>query len=129
MEGKKLLLIITGIFFLGLGAVGLIVPIWPTTPFVLAAVGFLGCHPALQEKVLQIPFVREYANGYYNKKGLSTKTVIVSLVFLWGMLTVSAIVMQSIWLSALLAVIGVCVTIHILWVSKDRSKQKKRKDE
>ena len=122
---KNILLTTAGIIFLGLGAIGLFLPVWPTTPFVLAAVGFLGCNPTLQEKVLQVPFVREYANSYYHKKGLSGKTVGLSLVFLWTMLLLSALTIKKLWLTCLLAVIGISVTIHIVWVSRDRSILKK----
>ena len=86
MNIRTILLTGAGLLLLALGAIGVFLPVLPTTPFVLAGVGCLSGTPKLRAKVLQISFFREYFENYQNRNGLSTKIVIKSLVYLWGML-------------------------------------------
>lgn len=122
MKIKQTLLSISAIMLLTLGAIGIFLPIWPTTPFVLAAAGCLAGNPKLKAHVIKIPFFREYFKNQMDGTGLSIRTVIISLVFLWGMLMISAIYIQMVWGVLLLAVVGIAVTVHILWISKPRQK-------
>lgn len=120
MNLKSLLFVMLGVLFLLLGAIGAFIPVWPTTPFVLAAVGFLSAAPKLRAKVLAIPFFKAYYQSYYHKKGLPPKTWVFSLVFLWVMLGLSIYLVNILWLKGLLGAIGLGVTLHILWLSRDR---------
>lgn len=117
---KNILLTGSGIVFLLLAAIGLFIPIWPTTPFVLLAAGCLSTAPRLQQKVLKIPFFKEHIENYQTRQGLSKKTFITSLVFLWGMLILSMILKKQLWFTLLLSAVGIGVTIHIVWISKRR---------
>ncbi len=122
---RTILLTAAGFLLLSLGVVGVFVPILPTTPFVLAGVGCLSGTPKLREKILKINFFNEYYEGYHNGDGLSKKTVIKSLVFLWGMLIISMIAMGKLWAFLMLSVIGGCVTMHILYIAKPKEAKKK----
>ncbi len=120
MKFKSAILTALGWLMLGCGAVGLVLPVWPTTPFVLLAAACFAHNPKLKARVMQIPFFREYLRNYQDRKGLPRKTVIRSLVFLWGMLILSAVLARSPWLAAGLALVGTAVTWHILWVARPR---------
>jgi len=109
-----------GLIFLLLGFIGIFLPILPTTPFVLAGVGCLSGTPKLRAQVLKIPIFREYFENYKSGDGLSRKTVISSLTYLWSMLVISMILVSKLWIILLETVIGACVTLHILHVSKPR---------
>ena len=123
---KNIFLTVIGLFFLSLGFIGLFLPVWPTTPFVLVSVGCLGANPKIQNKVLKIPYVRQYVNSYYHQKGLPTKTMVITLSFLWGMLILSMVTVKKEWLTLLLIAIGLGVTLHIFWIGKVREKRKNR---
>lgn len=125
MNIRTILLTGAGLLLLALGAIGVFLPVLPTTPFVLAGVGCLSGTPKLRAKVLQISFFREYFENYQNRNGLSTRIVIKSLVYLWGMLLISMVLSGKIWVICLLPVIGICVTWHILYMAKPRKKEKK----
>lgn len=121
---KNILLVAVGFLMLAIGAVGLFLPILPTTPFVLVATACFATSPSLHARVMKIPFVNEYISNYREGKGISRKTVVCSLVFLWAMLIISAIVVKISWVVIVLAAIGAMVTIHILAVSKPRKQRK-----
>ncbi len=111
-----------GFLFLALAAIGLLLPIWPTTPFVLLSVGCFSSTPKLKKQLMRIPFFREYYESYTAGHGLRRKTVLCSLIFLWGMLLVSSLVMWKLWVMLLMIPIGLVVTVHILWIAKGRVK-------
>lgn len=122
MGVRVILLTVAGLLLLILGIIGIFLPIWPTTPFVLAGVGCLSGTPRLQAYIKQIPFFHEHIENYQNRCGLTRKTVTVSLVFLWGMLILSMFLVGKPWLIALEIIIGLCVTSHIFWIARPKIK-------
>lgn len=128
MNFKTILLSGLGFFFLGLGAIGLVLPVWPTTPFVLLSAACFTSTPRIRTRVMKIKFFKEYIESYEQRSGLSKKTVAKSLIWLWGMLLLSMFMMKTIWLSLILSAIGTAVTTHILWIAKPRpTKEDKKK--
>jgi len=122
MSLKNILLSAAGLVLLAMGAIGLALPVWPTTPFVLAAAGCFANNPKLRARVMRISFFREYLENYRDRKGLSRRTVFKSLCFLWGMLALSAYFAGNAWIIAGLAAVGAGVTSHILWIARPRSR-------
>jgi len=114
---KVLMLSILGYILLIIGAIGLLLPVWPTTPFVLAGAACLSGNPKLRAKIMSVRFFREYINNYSQRNGLTRKTVILSLLFLWGMLLFSAILIRTWWIVLLLGAVGAAVTIHIIYIA------------
>ncbi len=124
MQLKSLLLTALGIVFLGLGAIGVLLPVWPTTPFVLVSVACFSSTPHIKAQILKIPIFREHIENYEQRTGLSPKTVRNSLIWLWGTLLVSMVIIHKLWIIALLSVVGVSVTFHILSIAKAKDKTK-----
>ncbi|MEL7624285.1 MAG: YbaN family protein [Clostridiales bacterium] len=120
MHIRVIFLTAAGLLLLALGFIGVFLPVWPTTPFVLAGAACLTGTPKLRAKVLRISFFREYIENYESRQGLSRKTVIKSLTFLWVMLILSMIKISRLPLTCLLTLIGICVTAHILWIAKPK---------
>lgn len=120
MPAIRFLLISLGFLFFAAGALGAVLPVLPTTPFVLLSAACFSGSPRLRARVLRIGFFREYYESYRTKRRLSRKTVGVSLAYLWGMLLLSMLLTRRLWLALLLAAIGAAVTVHILWLAKGR---------
>lgn len=120
MKIKSLLLIAVGFVCLLFAVVGLVLPVWPTTPFVLCSAGCFAGSPRLRAGLMRVEFFREYIDSYQNKKGLSRRTVARSMVFLWGMLLLSCLLASRWWITLLLLVIGTAVTAHILYIARER---------
>lgn len=114
---------------LALGLVGIAIPVWPTTPFLLLSVGCFSATPHIQKKLLSIPYVRAYHDGYREKRGLSGKTVAVSLLFLWGMLGLSMGLSRRAAVVLLLTVVGLGVSVHILWIARGQGKRKNNSED
>ena len=118
MHIKVVLLTIVGFLFLGMAAIGLLLPIWPTTPFVLVSVACFSSTPRIKAGIMKIPFFREHVENYENRTGLSKKTTKISLIWLWSMLALSMELTRDIKIAAMLSIIGAAVTIHILLMSR-----------
>lgn len=128
MQLRKFLRIFFGFIFLGLGAIGLILPILPTTPFVLLAFWCFSATPRIRKQLMKINFFREHVENYADRKGLSRKTLIISLVWLWAMLLVSIILLMNMLLAFLLVFIGVAVTRHILYMASAKWRKEGEKN-
>lgn len=55
---KTILLTVIGFLLLGVGAIGVVLPVLPTTPFVLLAVGCFSAVPGVQVQIMRVSFFR-----------------------------------------------------------------------
>ena len=79
--------------------------------------------------MMRVPFFNQHIQNYQNRTGLSRKTVVVSLLFLWGMLLLSGLLVKTFWVIALLFLVGVAVTTHILWVARPKHRMDQKASE
>lgn len=122
---KTIFLSVLGFMLLGIGAVGLVIPVWPTTPFIILSAACFSCSPKLREKIMRISFFKEHIENYKYRQGLSLKTVCISLCYLWVMLLISAFLISTYWVALLLCGVGIAVTLHIVLMARGKSKQVK----
>ena len=89
---RRYVLLVLGWLFLGLGALGLFLPVLPTTPFVLlAAACFLRSSERLHSWLLAHPTFGKQITDYLDGKGLRPKTKVVAITTLWASIIASAI--------------------------------------
>lgn len=110
------LLRIAGTAFLIIGGVGIVLPLLPTTPFILLA---LTCYARSSERwyrwLLTNRWFGEYIRNWHEGKGIPMKTKVLSIGFLILTIGYSAVfVVPFVIGKALLILIAVCVSIHIL---------------
>ncbi len=114
MNIKNILLAAVGIISLSLGAVGIFLPVLPTTPFLLLAAGcFSAGSPRLEAMLMRNRYFGSYIENYRHKTGVPYKAKIRALLFLWIGLIISMILIKSLILSGILITIGILVTVHI----------------
>jgi hypothetical protein len=109
-------LITTGTFFLGLGIVGIFLPLLPTTPFLLlAAACYARSSKRFYNFLLNNKWFGNYIKNYRERKGIPLKIKILSISFLWIVIGYSVIFVVHILLGKIVIIlIAVGVTIHIL---------------
>ncbi len=118
---KRAMLMGAGFLALALAGAGLLLPVLPTTPFVLCAAGcFAVASPGLYRRLAATRYFGEYISNYKNKTGIGKKARYTGLAFLWGTLLVSAALAARPLVWGILAVVGVAVSVHILLLPKKR---------
>ncbi len=122
---RNLLLEALGIVLLSIGAVGIVLPLIPTTPLVIAAAFCLASNPRIYDWILRSPFFGEYVRAWKGDRTIPTRVRVQGMVLVWVVLIVTmAFFMTADWQRILLIVIGVAVTVHLATVfrrTKDTS--------
>lgn len=119
---KKLLCSIAGWILLALAALGIFLPILPTTPFVItAAACFSFGNPQMSRRLESSRLFGPYIEGWRTKQGITAKRKATSIFILWLFLAISAFCTQKLWLTILLALVGIGVTTHLLLMKTKRS--------
>jgi len=113
---SRWLLIIEGTFFVGLGIIGIFLPLLPTTPFLLlAAACYARSSKRFYNWLLTNRWFGNYIRNYRERKGIPYKIKILSISFLWIAIGYSAIFVVHILLGRIILIlIAIGVTIHIL---------------
>ncbi len=109
-------LIIGGTFFVGLGILGIFLPLLPTTPFLLLAAA---CYVRSSERfynwLLNNRWFGNYIKNYLEGKGVPLKVKALSTSFLWVTIGYSVVFVVRIFLvRIILILIAIGVTIYIL---------------
>ena len=112
----KWVLIIAGIFFVGLGIIGIFLPLLPTTPFLLlAAACFARSSKRFYNWLLNNRWFGNYIKNYREGKGVPLKVKVLSISLLWIAIIFSAFFWVSIlFVKFILILVAIGVTIHIL---------------
>ncbi len=118
---KRLLLITVGVISLIFGGFGIILPLLPTTPFVLlAAACFSYASPRLAKKLENSKLFGTYLRHWRTKSGIPLKTKMRALILLWSGLIISAIIVNTLFITILLGSIGTIVTLHLILIKTNK---------
>jgi hypothetical protein len=114
----RAVLIILGSIFLGLGALGILVPLLPTTPFfLLAALCYARSSKRLHNWLLTNKWFGNHFRDYIEGKGASIKTKSFFLFLLWGTIGFSAaFIVHPLLFRIGLILVAIGVTIHIMLI-------------
>lgn len=112
----KKLYTVLGAVSLGLGLLGVFLPLLPTTPFLLlAAALFFKGSPRLYDWLLNHPVLGTYIRNFRENRAVTLRTKIVSISMLWTTILLSAFLAVGVWwLRIVLIAIAAGVTWHIL---------------
>jgi uncharacterized membrane protein YbaN (DUF454 family) len=118
-KGQKLvraLWLIAGMICLLLGAIGIVLPVLPTTPFLLAAAAcYYKSSQRMHKWLLNNRWFGEYIRNYKEGKGLTLKTKITALTMLWVTIAFSAFfIIDILAVQLILLVIAIAVSTHIM---------------
>ena len=121
----KTLYFIGGTISLILGIIGIVLPILPTTPFLLLAAA---CYARSSEKfynwLLNNRILGSYIRNYIEGRGMPIKVKIFTISMLWITILISAfLIIQIIWIRVVLIIIAIAVTTHILLIRPKKGKK------
>ena len=112
---KKYLMMAGGCVAVFLGTLGILVPLLPTTPFLLlAAYLFSKSSEKFHRRLINNKFLGSYIYNYSEKNGLILRDKVISLITLWGGITFSFMKMKNIYGRTFLIVVVFSVTYHLV---------------
>ncbi len=114
----RYLYFISGVLLVAIGVIGIFLPILPTTIFlILASACFIKSSPQANEWLRNHKILGMYIKNYQDKTGLTKKSKIINITFLWAMISISALLFTELWsIRVLLFAIAIGVTIHLLMI-------------
>ena len=114
MKLKKILLVIIGCIGVGLGALGVVLPILPTVPFLLlAAFCFARSSERLNNWFIGTKLYKNNLESYVKGEGMTRKTKIKIMVTVTVLMTVGFIMMDQVLVGR---IVLACVWVfHILY--------------
>lgn len=128
-EVQKKIYFLGGVIFIIIGTVGILLPLLPTTIFfILASWCFIRSSVRANNWLRNHKIFGPYIRNYQDKAGLTLKSKIFSLIFLWGMISVSIFFLtEELHIKIILILIAIAVTIHILTIKKLNEETKNEK--
>jgi len=98
-----------------MGVIGIFVPIWPTTCFLLLAGWCFARSSRRAERWLhENRLFGRYIRDYRERGVISRRVRLTSVVTLWTFMALTAVAVQGrVWVVALLLLVGGAVTLHL----------------
>jgi uncharacterized membrane protein YbaN (DUF454 family) len=114
-----------GSLSLGLGILGIFLPILPTTPFlILAAILYARSSKRLHYWIMNNRLFGRYIRNYVSGGGIPLSAKVIMLILLWVTIGISAFfVVSNLVLRIILACVAVGVSIHIVTIRTLRSER------
>lgn len=113
---KRTIFVIVGTIFLIIGFIGVVIPVLPTTLFLLlAATYYIRGSKRIHYWMINNGVFGDFVKKYMEKKGITIKLKVTSLIFLWLTITISIYyLIDNFPIIILLFVIAIAVSVHIL---------------
>ena len=111
-ETRRIIYITLGSFFLILGAIGIFVPLLPTTPFWLLTCWFyIRSSEKLYNRAMDNRYFGPYIRNYLVDKAIPLRSKIISVAVMWlSAILTSLFLIEYLWVKILLILISIGVT-------------------
>lgn len=121
---RRTVYIVLGTAFLILGAIGIFVPLLPTTPFWLLTCWFyIRSSETLYARVMRNRYFGSYIRDFVEDKAIPMRSKIISLGVMWtSAVLTSVFLIERWWVMASLFLITTAVSWHILSYPTKRRK-------
>jgi uncharacterized membrane protein YbaN (DUF454 family) len=112
----KALLVTVGTLSVGLGVLGIFLPLLPTTVFLLLAAA---CYARSSDRfylwLINHRWLGSYIRNHYEGRGMRRRDKVITLIALWAGIGATAIwSVEAAWIRVVLAGIAIAVTAHIV---------------
>ncbi len=119
MRLKRLIFLVIGCVSLGLGCVGIVLPILPTVPFFLLTVFcFSQSSQRLHDWFVNTKMYHKHLESFVQKKGMTVRTKMTILTSVTLLMTIGFVLMarKGIWVPCvILAIVWVCHFVYFLF--------------
>jgi hypothetical protein len=119
----RILLLVCGFLFTFFAILGAILPLLPTTPFlIVAAACFYRSSERFYNLLMYNRYFGHYLRDYTSGKGIPLRVKIAALLFLWISTLVSVFIfIPYLWLKVLVITIAAGVTTHLYLIRTKKS--------
>ena len=113
---KKAIMVSLGTLFLLLGLIGIILPVLPTTPFlILATACYLRGSERMYKWMMNNRYFGELIRNYTERRGIKPRQKAIALFTLWIFISLTIVFfVQQLLLRLILIIIATAVSAHIL---------------
>lgn len=113
---KRMSLVVLGWLAIILGVIGIVLPLLPTTPFLLlAAFCFSRSSPRFHQWLITHRWFGEYIDNFQSGRGMTRRSKISTVLLIWLSIGLSALFFVPIlWGKLLLLGIALCVSVFII---------------
>lgn len=109
------LYITCGIISVILGAIGILLPLLPTTPFLLLAViCFTRSSEKLKHWLLHHKVFGKYIYNYTVHRAVPLRSKIIAITLLWLTMVISMVIVNKLTVTVILCLIASLVTLHLV---------------
>ena len=121
-ETRRIIYITLGSFFLILGAIGIFVPLLPTTPFWLLTCWFyIRSSEKLYNRAMDNRYFGPYIRNYLVDKAIPLRSKIISVAVVWlSAILTSLFLIEYLWVKILLLLISIGVSWNIFEFPKKK---------
>ncbi len=111
----RILLIIAGWLCVILGVIGIVLPLLPTTPFILlAAFCFARSSDKFHHWLVTHHYFGPIIQRWEENKAIPRNVRNFTIVFMWCGMSFSMYMLQQLWATLFISSIGICVSIFLL---------------
>jgi uncharacterized protein len=111
---RRAALLICGTISLGLGVLGIFVPLLPTTCFLLVAAWcYARSSQRLYDRLMRARWIGEYLRRYRDERAIPIHVKIASLVMMWITIGYSVVMFPNVLVRGALLATAIAVTWHL----------------
>jgi uncharacterized membrane protein YbaN (DUF454 family) len=113
---QRIIFTIFGTLFLILGAIGVFIPVLPTTPFLLlAAACYLRGSERMHRWMINNRVFGDFIRNYMEGRGISPRQKLIIIIFLWVMIIISIYYLIDVFLLRILVLfVAIVISAHII---------------
>jgi uncharacterized protein len=116
-RSKQYLVAFVGVVSFVLGLLGIVLPLLPTTPFILlAAFCFARSSPGLDQWLRNHPTWGKLIVQFSDGKGVATAIKTRAIILIWLSLGISMLILFQLWSTLLLVFLGLCLTSYLSYL-------------
>jgi uncharacterized membrane protein YbaN (DUF454 family) len=115
--------LIFGFIFVGIGVLGIFLPLLPTAIFlIMASICFMKSSPKLAVWLKNNKLLGGYVRNYFDKTGLTLTSKVIHIFVLWVSIGLSAyFIVEETAIRILLLIIAISVSIHLIMIKTART--------